>query len=487
MLGAGAVLSFVVTTLSRSSRRKAWMAGGVITVLTCGVAFASLIGSPAAWQYMSLDGLGRFVAALVLGLCAVVSVYSIRYMQESDGAGRYYGLLLLMSAGVVGVVASRDTIGLYLYFELMSISSYSLVSFRKDQWAPVEAGLKYAIMNATGSGLALLGICLAYLYTGSTSLGSIGWVLTRGGNFMSPPGIALALTVAGLGVKAAMVPFHSWLPDAYSSAPSGASAILSGIVTEMGLIAMLRLVLGEFSQGSQVFGIILMVMAIATMLVGNLGALGQRDIKRMLAYSSIAQVGYIMAGFGLGFGLGVEDGVRGSLFHLMTHSAMKSAAFLSAGILIDLAGTREIDGLRGIGKKHPIEAGVLTMACLSLAGIPGFAGFMSKWWIYRAGLESGSSLGVAVGIVAIANSIISLGYYLPVVFKLFAPAAPSTAGGASEYYKQGVFRVTRDFPWEVVPIIALGIAVMVLGTYPVPVLKAIESAASATMSLIGGA
>jgi formate hydrogenlyase subunit 3/multisubunit Na+/H+ antiporter MnhD subunit len=251
---------------------------------------------------------------------------------------------------------------------------------------------------------------------------------------------------------------------------------------------MLRLVLGEFSQGSVVFGGILMLMAMVTMTVGNLGALGQRDIKRMLAYSSVAQVGYMMAGFGLGFGLGIADGIRGSLFHLMTHSAMKSAAFLSAGILIDMVGTREIEKMRGVGKKHPVEASILAIACLSLAGIPGFAGFMSKWWIYRAGLESGTLLGTAVGVMAVVNSVISLGYYLPLIWKLFAPAAPAGARSDAEQesFLQGVSPKSAEIPWGVLPVIVLGVAVMVLGTYPVPVLRAIESAAAATISMLGG-
>ena len=485
-LGVGAVLSFVGSRLAKASGSKGWLEGGIIAILSCGLGFAFLMRPATVWVYMRLDGLGRFVTALVLGLCGVVSIYSVRYMRESDGAGRYYGLLLLMSAGVVGVVASRDTIGVYLYFELMSISSYSLVSFRKDQWAPAEAGLKYAIMNATGTGLALLGVCLAYLYTGSTSLGSVGWVLRGQGEYLSPAGIAFALTVAGLGVKSAMVPFHSWLPDAYSAAPAGVSAILSGVVTETGLIAMLRLVLGEFSEGSRVFGGILLIMAIVTMTVGNLGALGQRNIKRMLAYSSIAQVGYMMGGLGLGFGLGLPEGIRGGIFHLLTHSAMKSAAFLSAGLLIDLVGSTDMEKMRGAAREHPLEVGVLTMACLSLAGIPGFAGFMSKWWIYRAGLTSGSHLGIAVSVTAIANSIISLGYYLPLIFRLFAPGSGRVAEPEPEAFTTGVYPVAREIAWEVVPVIALGVAIMVLGTYPVPVLKALESAASATMSLVRG-
>jgi len=482
VLGAGALLGFLVPSFLRRSRAKSWLAGGLVVALSTGVALYLLSLPGSGWHYMALDGLGKFLAAVCLSLGAVVALYSTRYMRESDGAGRYYGLLLLMSIGVIGVLSSRDTVGLYLYFELMSVSSYSLVSFRKEDKAPVEAGLKYVFLNATGSILAFLGVALSYVYTGSTSLGAVGWVLTSPrASVLGPGTLALALTVGGLGVKAAMVPFHTWLPDAYSYAPAGVSAMLSGIVTEMGFIAMLRLVLGEFSQASQTFGIVLLFMALITMTVGNLGALGQRDIKRMLSYSSIAQMGYMMAGMGMGLGLGVQDGIRGSLFHIMTHSAMKAGAFLAAGLMIDNLGTRDIRDMKGAGHKHPFLGAVLTISSLSLAGIPGFAGFMSKWWIYKAGFESGTDVGIFASVVAIGNSIMSLGYYLPLIFTLFQQAEPVPETSA------GSVRISfSQTPWEIVPALMLGVGVMFLGLYPGPVLAALESATLATLSLLGG-
>ncbi|QUL97718.1 MAG: NADH-quinone oxidoreductase subunit N [Candidatus Fermentithermobacillus carboniphilus] len=490
-LAVGAVGSYLVTYPWRRSVSRSWFLGGLVSVLAYGTALYFVFTPYKEWNYLAFDGLGRFVAIIALPLGAVVSVYSMRYMRESDGAGRYYGLLLLMSIGVMGVVSARDTIGLYLFFELMSVSSYSLVSFRKDQWAPVEAGLKYVMLNATGSSLALLGISLAYLYRDSTLLGSVGWVLrTQGAHFLSPGALALAFTVAGMGVKSAMVPFHTWLPDAYASAPAGVSAMLSGIVTEMGFVAMLRLVLGEFSQGYEVFGYVLVFMALVTMTVGNLGALGQRDIKKMLGYSSIAQMGYMMAGMGLGLGLGVSDGIRGSLFHIMTHSAMKAGAFLAAGLLIDNIGSRSIDDMRGAGQKYPLIGSVLAISALSLAGIPGFAGFMSKLWIYRAGLESGQRLGWLVSTVAIGNSVLSLGYYLPLLFVLFRRTEDSREREVAlttegQLPPAGTVLASTRTPWELLPVLLLGVAVMVLGSYPVPVLDALESAA-ATLAFLGG-
>lgn len=475
-LSFGAVLAFVVSTLTRKRRALSWVLGGLVSAGAFAAAIAFLFVPYRSWHYMSLDELGLFLAPVGLALGIAVSGYSTRYMRESDGAGRYYGLLVLMVTGVVGVLAARDTLGVYLYFELMSVSSYCLVSFRKEDRAPVDAGLKYVVLNATGSTLALMGIALSYLYTGSTSLGAVGWAIgPQGSGLLSPGGLALALTVAGVGVKSAMVPFHTWLPDAYSYAPAGVSAIMSGIVTEMGFITMLKLTLGEFSQPSQVFGYLLMFMAVATMSVGNLGALSQKDIKRMLSYSSIAQMGYMMAGMGMGIGLGLVDGVKGSLFHVMTHASMKAAAFLAAGLLIDALGTRDIGEMQGAGHRYPLISAVLVVSCLSLAGIPGFAGFMSKWWIYRAGFESNTSVGTFVSIMAILNSLCSLGYYLPLMFALFKKE------------KRTELPVERSrTPWEIMPVLVLGLAVLFLGLYPVPVLKVLDAAALRTMALLGG-
>lgn len=486
VLIAGGVLSFVVSALTRKNLVSSWLAGGVVSAASMALALY-LLGTPATqWHYMQLDGLGKFILTVALSLGIVVALYSIRYMRESHGAGRYYGLLVMMVVGVVGVVAARDTVGLYLYFELMSLSSYSLVSFRKDDKVPVEAGLKYVFLNATGSILALLGVALAYVYTGSTALGAVGWGLRSSNEYLLGPGtLALCLTVAGLGVKAAMVPFHTWLPDAYSYAPAGVSAMLSGIVTEMGFIAMLRLVLGEFSQASGIFGVILLVMGLIGMTIGNLGALGQRDIKRLFSYSSIAQMGYMMTGMGIGLGLGVEDGIRGSLFHIMTNSVMKAAAFLAAGLLIDAVGSRDIEDMQGQGHNYPILGSVLVISSLSLAGIPGFAGFMSKWWIYRSGFESGTFIGSFASVMAIANSVISLGYYLPLIFTLFKGVKAGEEVRAGSAVTEGV-KPGLVMPWEILPCLVLGIGVLILGIYPVPILTSLESATMATLALLGG-
>ena len=475
-LSLGSVLVFAVSTLTRNKRSLSWVLGGLVSAVTLAAAMVLLFLPRRGWDYMNLDPLALFLDPVALALGIAVAGYSTRYMRESDGAGRYYGLLILMVTGVTGILAAQDTVGLYLYFELMSISSYSLVSFRKEDLSPVDAGLKYLVLNATGSTLALTGIALSYLYTGSTSLGAVGWAIgPQGTGLLSPGGLALALTVAGLGVKSAMVPFHTWLPDAYTYAPAGVSAIMSGIVTEMGFISMLKLTLGEFTRTAQPFGYLLMCMAVVTMTVGNLGALLQKDIKRVLSYSSIAQMGYMMAGMGMGIGFGLVDGVRGSLFHILTHASMKAGAFLAAGLLIDALGTRNIREMQGAGHRYPLVSGVLVLSCLSLAGIPGFAGFMSKWWIYRTGFESGTALGTLVSVTAILNSLCSLGYYLPLIFILFKKQKRATAPPEPS-----------RTPWEIVPVLVLGVAVLVLGVYPTPVLHALDAAALRTMALLGG-
>jgi formate hydrogenlyase subunit 3/multisubunit Na+/H+ antiporter MnhD subunit len=265
----------------------------------------------------------------------------------------------------------------------------------------------------------------------------------------------------GFGVKIAMVPMHTWLPDAHSQAPSGISALLSGVVIETGLVALLR-ALSVVAGLSGSWGPILLVFGAVNMLVGNLLALRQTQVKRLLAFSSLSHVGYMLLGLGTAIAFGQLDGAQGGLFHLLTHTLMKGLAFLAAGCLLFALrlsrGNPEpltSEDLAGAARRYPLASLGLAVGVLGLGGLPPLAGFMSKWQIFAAGFRTGSPLLIALVVFALANSLLSLGYYAPIVNIMYRrePSALVTAGA-------------RVPPAMAIPVVILILGVLVLGLWP---------------------
>ncbi|MEM3393901.1 MAG: complex I subunit 5 family protein, partial [Candidatus Methanomethylicia archaeon] len=253
---------------------------------------------------------------ILLGL--ISTLHSIDYMSHDTGLPAYYSLLLLMVCGMIGVIMAGDFLTLYVFWELMSISSYCLVGFRKHLWEPVEAGFKYLLMSAVGSAFILFSMSYLYGLTGSLSFAQITLSLM---NAKSSPLLYLLfiLLIVGFGVKAAIVPFHSWLPDAHPAAPSPISAMLSGVVIKTGVYAIIRTSYLIFDVSIVDYRLMLAFLSVLTMSVGNILALVQKDIKRLLAYSSIAQIGYLL----LALSLGTEFGLMAGIVHFFNHALMK--------------------------------------------------------------------------------------------------------------------------------------------------------------------
>jgi proton-translocating NADH-quinone oxidoreductase chain N len=434
----GTLASYLGGSLFKERERL--ISGWIATLATAGslVYFALLFPSLQAgsaqvalfgfipWR---VDLLGWIVATVGVVLALVVNLYSIRYMEEDTGNSKFFPLILLMVLAVVGLAFAADLFHLYLFFELLAISSFPLVAFRKDEPKPVEAGLKFLVASATGSAMVLLGIALVYQGFGTLDLVQLSTLVVGGPSlFLWLP---LGLFTVGFGIKAALFPLHTWLPDAHPEAPSGISAMLSGIVIEAGLFALLRV---YFTIGGPLpWPDLLIWFALLTMTAGNLMALTQKQMKRMLAYSSIAQMGYILLGVGITASLGAPAGAPGGLFHIVTHAFMKGLAFLCAGALIFRLGSGETADMRGAAWKMPLTAAAFTVAVLSLAGVPPFAGFMSKLLIYQSGIQSATTLGWVASLIAIANSVLSLGYYLPAVGVLYSKErSPLVAAKAKE-------------------------------------------------------
>lgn len=426
---------------------------------------------------LTMDGLGLLLAGLSLALGTLVVLYSLRYMAHDEGEEKYYAMLVAMIGVMIGLGCATDLFNLWVWFEAMAVTSYLLVAFYKNQSLALEAGVKYLVQSATGSMLVVIGIALVLMQTGTLNLAEIRAAATPSAGLV----VAGALMVIGFGVKAALVPMHTWLPDAHSQAPTGISAMLSGVVIEAGLIAMLR-ALGALVTISTAWGVLLMAFGAINMLVGNLMALRQQEVKRMLAYSSLTHVGYMLLGLGIGISTGVATGLEGGMFHMVNHGVMKGLAFLAAGVLLwmlHLVGSDHdallVSDLSGAWRRYPIVAVTLSIAVLGLAGLPPFAGFMSKWQIFVAGFQTGDGLIMATVVFAALMSVLSLGYYAPLVNALYRKIP-------SDVVAHG-----QPVPLTLqAPLAVMSLVVLAVGLWPSLLHWLTEPAARALMAAFGG-
>ena len=304
-----------------------------------------------------------------------------------------------------GVVISGDMFNMYVFLEIAAIASYALVAFGTEQ-EELEASFKYAVMGTVASSFILLGIAFLYSYTSTLNMADMSMELIDKG---SSPIVLLAsvLFLMGFGLKAALVPFHAWLPDAHPSAPAPISAMLSGIlIKSLGVYALVRIFFSVLGVTPQILSI-LMALGALSMVIGSCLALGQRDFKRLLAYSSISQIGYVI----LGIGLGTPLGILGGLFHLFNHSVFKSLLFLNSGAIEYSTGTRDLEKMGGLKERMPVTAGTNMIASMSIAGIPPFNGFWSKLIIIAACVQA-NHFGYAAW--AVLASILTLAYFMKV-------------------------------------------------------------------------
>lgn len=317
---------------------------------------------------LQIDGLSIVMALVGFLLWLGVSIYSISYIKTD--LVRYYSLLLIVLGAVQGTVLAKDLISFYVFLEMAAVATYFLIIHKRSVNA-LQAGYKYIVMTLIGAFLILLSIILVYIDTGSYEV----IVVTKSGGF-----IAAVLFLLGCFVKAGVVPLHTWLPDAHPAAPSPVSAFLSGMMIKIGAYGIIRFIFPilNFDLPATNLGALLssliMSIGIASMLIGVFLALAQTDVKRLLAYHSISQMGYIL----LGIGLGTELGLAGGLYHLVNHAMFKGLLFLCMGAVIYSTGTRKLDNLGGLWKRMPITTSTCIIAALAISGIPPFNGFASK-------------------------------------------------------------------------------------------------------------
>lgn len=371
------------------------------------------------------DMLGSFFAIALLIVSLMVTASSWDYMKGKANPAAYYSLILLSSVGMVLIAYSTDLLMLFVSWELMSLPTYALAAFSKRDPISNEAAIKYFMFGALSSGILVLAIGFVYGITGTTNIGESITAMASLDPDLIPIGlVAIALFIAGFGFKMGLVPFHMWLPDAYEGSPTTIGALLAAGTKKAGFAAAIRVVvLGMFALNLD-WTITLAVIAVFTMTLGNFGALIQKSLPRILAYSSIAQAGYIL--IGLAIAPYSDQALSGSLFHIFNHAIMKSTGFIAAAAVATALAGYSLEKYRGLGIRMPLTAIALAISLLALAGVPPLNGFWSKLVIFGAAINSSAYVwwGPYLAIAGVLNSALSLGYYAWIIRKMYMEQGP---------------------------------------------------------------
>ncbi|MCX7001419.1 MAG: proton-conducting transporter membrane subunit, partial [Candidatus Sumerlaeota bacterium] len=328
---------------------------------------------------LRIDLLSLVILILISFLGFLATLYSLSYMKKYTHLNKYYFLLLVFIGSMNGAVAAGDLFTLFLFWEFMTLAAFFLVMF-DNRLDSARAAIKYFLMSEMGALCMLLGIIGIYHLKGTINMAALSGMVFQ-------PGIMHLLLLSfllGGGVKAGIIPFHTWLPDAHPAAPSPVSALLSGVMIKLGIYLIIRVFWQMFLPIIS-WQFILCALGSLTIIIGVMMALVQHDSKRLLAYHSVSQIGYVI----LGIGTGVSIGVAGGLFHLINHAVFKSLLFFCVGAVIYRTEKRDLDKLGGLARFMPVTFLCCLIASLSISGVPPFNGFVSKWMIYQGLIEMG--------------------------------------------------------------------------------------------------
>ena len=429
--------------------------GAAIYLLARGTAQPVLSGM------VQVDAFSLYFTIIACLASGLVILASMEYMKaRTRYRGEFYGLLLLATLAMTLMAASSNLIMIYLSIEFMSLTSYVLVGYFRDDPKSSEGGLKYFLFGAITSSLMLYGMTLMYGATGTTDLGGIASALTGmqattgPWRFVFLPAILLML--AGFSFKMALVPFHQWAPDAYEGAPTPVATLLSVGPKAMGFAVLLRVLLTAVPQFQFDWVAILMGISLVTMTLGNLTAMRQTNIKRMLAYSSIAQAGYILVGIVSIVPFTV--GIHGVLFYLMAYLFTNGGVFIAVIAFSHVTNSDEIEDYTGLVRRAPALAAVMVVFFMSLAGLPPTAGFVGKLFVFGAAVQAGYYY---LAIIGVLNSVISVAYYFNVVRRMFF-LPPSTEERLS----------LPRFP--MVAVLISVVMVLIIGLYPQPLIDLVS-------------
>lgn len=442
----------------------AWLAFIVYKTDISGIDYQMGGWAPPWGILLRADNLAVFFLLLVALVHLPISLYSKGRLLAEVGSkvkvARFYALYLLLIAALSGMALTKDLFNVFVLVEVATISCCALVSAQSSPRA-AKASFTYLILATLGSSFVLAGIGFIYISTGQLNMGFAAEGLTR--VWQDSPRLiwlAFCFMLVGFGVKSALFPLHIWLPDAHSTAPAPASAVLSGLAVKGYIICLLKILYDVFGQiliQQFAVGQILFLAGVIAILAGSVFALLQDELKRRLAYSTVAQVGYIF----LGLGLVNETGLSGGLFYLASHAFSKAALFLAAGAMLAATGKQKIKDLAGIGHKMPFTMAAFTIGSLSLIGIPLFSGFVGKWQLLLGSLDRGSVLALG-GIII--GSVLCAAYLLPVIrLAYFEPASLEQLEdpGLTAKISLGL----------------LSLGILVLGVFPGPFLELAKRAA----------
>ncbi len=374
-------------------------------------------------ETLSIDALSQFFKLVFLAVALIVSVASIKYTENSDHTEEFYTLVLFATVGMMVVASANDLIVLFTAFELASLATYALAGYEKQNARSLEGAMKYFVIGSVSAALMLFGLSFVYGATGTTSIPLIAKNPTL--LIDNPIGIvAVVLLIAGFGFKMALVPFHMWAPDTYQGSPSVVSSLLAAGSKKMGFVAAFRVFILALPALQADWQFAFTILAVVTMTFGNVVAVSQTSVKRMLAYSSLAQAGYIA----MAFAVMTPVALAGGILYALAHAFMKAGAFIAAAAVVwmvtsDRSGNLDVpdhlDSFRGLGKRMPLAALCMTIFVFALAGIPPTAGFMAKFVLFSSTIQAGMTW---LAVVAILNSALSLFYYARLVrYMYFLP------------------------------------------------------------------
>jgi NADH-quinone oxidoreductase subunit N len=426
----------LVIILDLFIQRKGWLVVvSIIGILVSGGFALGLWGGETQSTFnhmLAVDNFSVFFKILFLGIAILVILASVDYVNKfSRFQGEYYALILLATLGMMLMASTRELISLFLSLELVNLSLYALVGFLKNDKS-TEASLKYLLLSGVASAVMLFGMAMVFGVTGQTQLTEIARSIQALSlsDLLSNPALILGivLLIAGFGFKIAAFPFHMWVPDVYEGAPTPITAFLSVGSKSAGFAIILRIFFSAFTLPSNLsfdWGMVFAILAVITMTVGNVIAIQQNNIKRMLGYSSIAQAGYIMVGLAtVGLSpLTFTTGQSGILFFLVCYSLTNLGAFIAIVAISNKINSDQIDDYTGAAKRSPLLALALTLSMISLIGLPPAAGFIAKFYLFGAAVQQ-DLLWLVV--VAILNSVISAYYYLRVVKVMWTGQPVST-------------------------------------------------------------
>ena len=422
------------------------------SVMASGVVCYDLGGwePPYGIEYV-VDLLSIFMIILIAFISLVIAIYSKKSVEKelSDNIVAFYTLFMLLIAGLLGIVITGDLFNLYVFLEISSLTAYALIAVGEKRDA-LLASFNYLIIGTIAACFILLGIGFLYMVTGSLNIADLSAKLPEA--YSLYPRVVLAAMIffiVGLSIKMALFPLHTWLPNAYTHAPSVVSALIAALMTKVGAYMMIRIMFTVFgihfvTEVIPVTSILSWVAAIA-IIVGSINAIAQTDIKRMLAYSSVSQIGYIV----LGIGLANSIGLTGGILHIINHAFMKGCLFLAVGAVIYQTGIRDIRDFQGIGKKMPYTMAAFSIAALSMVGVPPLCGFFSKWFLALGSIESGKWI---FAVIILLSSLLNAGYFFRVLEKVWFGESPH----------EGVDEAPKSM---LVPILILAAGCILLGIF----------------------